>query len=368
MRLGTFTLSRLLLAATLVSPTLGCTGKNDDESSETKPQGLDTIQIPVRKPPQITMGEVGQEPLAPMRLHPVMGQRESLELTIAIQMSMRNGAQDMPSIPVPTNKTRMSAEVVSVQAGGFSVRHVVDDVEVIGTPQTPKEVITKVEQSVEPLRKYRAVTRMSDRGAVLGGEVELPRDLPAMMHQTMKQLAENMGQMSVPLPEPAVGVGARWDAVHEVETNGMKLRQTARYHITERDSDRVSMEVTMDQQLLDPSVDVPGMIGATARVSRFESSGGGAVQIDLGREVEIAKIVAGALGTQVNQAAVIGQADHGARVENRAGIDAGAFEYRVAAPHRAADGRGEAVGGGGMNARARRNVHGAAQRDGCARM
>ena len=68
---------------------------------------------------------------------------------------------------------------------------------------------------------------------------------------------------------------------NEVEANGMKLRQTGHYTITEREGERVTMEVTLEQELLDPTVDVPGMIGASARVSGFQSSGQGTVQLDL---------------------------------------------------------------------------------------
>jgi len=37
-------------------------------------------------------------------------------------------------------------------------------------------------------------------------------------------------------PTERVGKGARWYTVHEIEQNGMKLRQTGHYSIVERSS------------------------------------------------------------------------------------------------------------------------------------
>jgi len=316
------TLSRLLLALALVTSG-GCTAKDDDASKSAEveaaaaPGGVETIQIPARKPPTVTLIEPGDEPRMPMRMHPSVGQRESLELSIGMTMSMRNGAQNMPNIPVPTTKTRMSAEVETVESGTFTVRHVVDDVEVVAGENTPKAVLDKVEQNIAPLRNYRAKTQMDERGTVLGGEVELPRDLPAMMHQTMRQMTESMSQLAVPLPAETVGTGARWDTVHEVEQNGMKLRQTGHYSIVGRTGDQVTLVVSMEQELLDPNVDVPGMLGATARVGKFESAGKGTVQLDLAHITPTAMQLNVDLSMTMD-VSVLGQDQH---VEMDMGID-----------------------------------------------
>lgn len=230
---------------------------------------------------------------------------------------MRNGAQDMPSVPIPVTKTRMTAEVLDVEPGRFSVRHEVEGVDVMAQEGTPPAVVEAIEANIEPLRKYKAVTQMSERGAVLGGSAELPRDLPAMVHQTMRQMTESMSQMAVPLPSELVGKGARWDTVHEIEQNGMKLRQTGHYSIVERNGDQVTLALTMEQELLDPAVDVPGMLGATARVGKFESAGRGSVELDLRRVTPTAIRLRVDLSMTMD-VSVLGQDQH---VETDMGID-----------------------------------------------
>lgn len=280
---------RLLLVAALLMPPAGCTSKDEanaraaEAEAEAKAGGIETVEIPPRPAPKVTVDDPGQEPRELLRLHPTKGDVDELEMSVGIRMSMRNGMQNMPAIPVPTTKTRLRAEVEDVGADGFSVRHAVEGVEVVSTPQTPEMVVTKVKESVEPLTQYRAVMRMDERGAVLGGTVEIPRDLPAMVHQTMQQMTESLGQLAAPLPEEPVGVGARWTAVHEIQQNGMKMRQTGHYSLLEREGDRLQLEVTIEQELLDPNVSPPGMLGGSARVGRFDSSGHGSLDLDLAR-------------------------------------------------------------------------------------
>lgn len=268
----------------------GCTSSNTDEAqaaveaaAAAPAEGVELVDIPVRQPPRVEVQSPGEAPLRPLRLHPTAGIRESMEMSVGMTMSMRNGAQDMPSIPVPTTITRLSSIVDAVTPEQLTVRQSVDSVEVIPKPGTPDQVLEQVRKSVEPLAKYRAVVRMDPRGAVLGGQVELPRDLPPLVHQTMQQMTQNLGQLAVPLPAEPVGPGARWTATHEVEQNGLQLRQTARYTMISLEGEHAVVEATVQQELLDPNVQAPGMMGATARVSEFSSAGGGTIELDLDR-------------------------------------------------------------------------------------
>jgi hypothetical protein len=278
-----------LVLALLLSP-VACTGKDDAAATAdaaaaaTASDGVEVVTVAPRDPPTIEVESTGDEPRRELRLHPAVGTREVLELSVGMRLAMKNGTQDLPSVPVPTTKTRLSAAVEEIGPDGvMKVRHAADSVEVIAGPETPAMVVEQVRQSVEPLAKFRAVMRMDGRGAVLGGEVELPRDLPPMVRQTMQQMTESLGQLAAPLPEPAVGPGAVWSATNVVSQNGMQLRQVSRYTLVSLDGDHAVLEATISQELLDPNVSPPGMAGVTARVSDFRSSGRSTMSLDLDR-------------------------------------------------------------------------------------
>jgi hypothetical protein len=279
----TFRRSSLVLALVLLAA--GCAGKDEDPAAEAAAVGgVERVAIAAREPPKVEVQAAGDEPLRSLRLHPAAGTRETLELSIGLRMAMRNGAQAMPAIPVPVTKTRLRAEIQAVDADGvMTVRHAADAVEVIPAPDTPPAVLQQVRANVEPLAGYRATMRMDGRGAVLGGEVELPRELPPMVRQTMQQMTESLGQLSAPLPAEALGPGARWSSIHEVRQNGMKLRQTGRYTLVSLEGEHATIEATIVQELLDPNVSAPGMMGVTARVGEFSSSGRSTIELELDR-------------------------------------------------------------------------------------
>lgn len=315
-----------LLRSSLVSALLllnaACTSKDDASTSDTAAaapaDGVERVAIPPRAPPKIELEAPGDEPRRELRLHPAAGTRETLELGIGMRIGMKNGAQEIPSIPVPVTKTRMRAEVEEVGADGvMKVRHVAEAVEVIPGPDTPPAVVEQVRANVEPLARYRALVLMDGRGTVLGGEVELARDLPPMVRQTMQQMTENLGQLTVPLPQQAVGVGARWSSTQEVSQNGMQLRQVGHYTLAALEGEHAVIEATLSQELVDPSVNPPGMLGVTARVGEFRSSGRSTIELDLDRlmprQVSITMDVHMTMDTSV-----LGQTQH---VEMDMGLD-----------------------------------------------
>lgn len=278
--------SSLVLALLLGAP--ACTAKDEATAAEATAAaaagGVEIVTIPPREPPRVEVEATGDEPRTVLRLHPAAGTRETLELSVGLRLAMRNGAQALPSVPVPITKTRLLAVIEEVGADGImKVRHVGDAVEVIPEPGTPPAVVEQVRKNVEPLARYRATMRMDGRGAVLGGEVELPRDLPPLVRQTMQGMTENLGQLSAPLPLHAVGPGARWSSTHEVSQNGMKLRQVGSYTLISLDGSHAVIEATIAQELLDPNVNAPGMMGVTARVGEFRSSGKSTIELDLDR-------------------------------------------------------------------------------------
>ena len=276
-------LRRSLVLALLLS-CAGCTSKDEPASTEQAAAtgGVEKVAIPPRDPPKVEVEAAGDEPRRPLRLHPAAGTQETLELSMGMRMSMRQGAQDMPSVPIPVTKTRLRAVIEDVGPDGvLTVRHAAEAVEVIPGPDTPPAVVEAVRKNVEPLAGYRATMRLDGRGAVLGGEAELPRDLPPIVRQTMQQLTESLGQLAAPLPLESVGARARWTSHHEISQNGMKLRQTGRYTLVSLEGEHAVIEATIAQELLDPNVSAPGMMGATARVGEFRSSGKSTIELDL---------------------------------------------------------------------------------------
>lgn len=255
-----------------------CTAKE-----ETPPaRAIDeTIEIAPRGVPNTEVIEPGAEPRRVLRLHPAVGTDETFEMSMGMRMGIRQGGGQLPSVAIPTTVTRMRSKVQDVEGSVFSVAQSVESVELIPQPDTPPQVTTQMHAAIDPLVHYRATMRMDDRGAVLGGTVVIPGDLPAMVKPQMQQLAQNMGQIAVPLPPEAIGVGARWTATTDLDQSGMKLRQSAEYVLRALEGEHATIDATITQTLLEPEIQVPGMFGTTAHVGDFRSSGTSKLELDL---------------------------------------------------------------------------------------
>lgn len=268
--------ARALLCSLLF---VGCTAK---EEPTPPPRPIDeTIEIAARGAPSTEVSEPGAEPRRALKLHPALGTDETFEMSMGMRMGIRQGGGAAPSVAIPTTVTRMRSKVNEVDGSVFSVAQNVESVDLVPQPDTPPAVTTQMHAAIDPLVHYRATVRMDERGAVLGGTVVVPGDLPAMVKPQMQQLAQNMGQMAAPLPPDAIGVGARWTATTELDQSGMKLRQVGEYVLRSLEGEHAIIDATITQTLLEPEIQVPGMFGTTARVGDFRSSGTSTIELDL---------------------------------------------------------------------------------------
>jgi hypothetical protein len=267
--------ARALLCSIVLA---ACTAK--EEAPPARPID-ETIEIAARRAPSTEIIEPGAEPRRVLKLHPALGTDETFQLSMGMRMGIRQGGNPLPSVAIPTTVTHMRSKVQEVDGNVFSVAQSVEAVDLIAQPETPPAVMTQMHAAIDPLVHYRATIRMDERGAVLGGSVVVPGDLPAMVKPQMQQLAQNTGQLAAPLPPEAIGVGARWTATAELDQSGMKLRQVGEYVLRSLEGEHAIIDATISQTLLEPEIQVPGMFGTTAKVGDFRSSGTSTIELDL---------------------------------------------------------------------------------------
>ncbi|MFQ5930463.1 MAG: hypothetical protein ACE5MK_12270, partial [Acidobacteriota bacterium] len=103
-------------------------------------------------------------------------------------------------------------------------------------------------------------------------------DLTQMI-QSMKQ---SMEQMSVPLPEEAVGVGAKWKTLQRVHRRGMTLYQVGSFELMRVDGPSMTLGVTVEQFGPKQDLSVPGQPpGMRAELVSTKSKGRSQMTLDL---------------------------------------------------------------------------------------
>ncbi len=125
---------------------------------------------------------------------------------------------------------------------------------------------------------------MDHRGVTRQMNLELSAVLDPQMRQSMESGRQAMEQLSAPLPEEPVGIGARWQVEQLVDQNGLELKQKIVYQLVELEGKRASLKATITQTG-DPQVtSLPNLPpGFTAELLSHSGAGSGRVELHLGR-------------------------------------------------------------------------------------
>lgn len=233
--------------------------------------------------PIVTLLEPGAEPREPLRLQLTAGLTQSMVMTMRMGMDIEFGGNKTPHVSSPPMQMTMGMAVKEITADGdirsdFSL----DKIEVLDDKASPPEMVTQLRAMLGTMQKLSGTTTVTTRGLVKAADFTLPPDLNPMLRQTMDGMRQQVHQLSVPLPEPAVGVGAKWTVTQNLEQNNMKLQQVVTWELKERTGTVVKLASTVTQSADPQEMKPPGMPpGAKASLESLNSAGEGTTEIDL---------------------------------------------------------------------------------------
>ena len=120
---------------------------------------------------------------------------------------------------------------------------------------------------------------VSSRGVTKSAKLDFSKVDPGMQ-QTLGQMTSSVENISMPLPEEAVGVGARWEVRQTLNSGGITMFQKAEYELTSMDASAVSVKVKIDQQAPPQPFANPGLPpGVDATIDKMSGSGTGTMTI-----------------------------------------------------------------------------------------
>lgn len=236
------------------------------------PAGSDVIGGPTV---DVVVLDPGAEPRRELRLDPQVGSVTQVTTVVEQGLTVEvNGAvQSIPPMAMEMDLT-YTVDTVADEAIAYVVRY--DDARVgEGTDRAVAAEIEAVLASVVGAETRVVIDR---RGTVLDNDID--QVLPAFASEELGGQAT----LSVPLPEEAVGVGARWEARSSVSSSGMQFNVNAVYEITELDDDRVVTDVAL--RLTMPS-GLQTIAGQSVRVDGGEILGDGRTTWEFSRPVPV---------------------------------------------------------------------------------
>ncbi len=136
-------------------------------------------------------------------------------------------------------------------------------------PQAPPDLA--------PLVGLKGTLAVDERGAVSGAAWVFPPGLDEQQTRRAEGLQSNLAAV-VPLPDEAVGVGARWRVVEVADASGIALEVVRTYKLIERRGDELVLDLSLSVEAPPAFVSLPAFEG---RVEELRFAGSQRLELDL---------------------------------------------------------------------------------------
>ena len=123
---------------------------------------------------------------------------------------------------------------------------------------------------------------LTPRGTILEPKLAGRANLPAKAAEGMAGLVTQSQEVAMPLPDPAVGVGAVWRVRRDTSQLGIKLETVTQIEVTALEGSRVTYAMKTEVSGQDQRTTIDGVL---VDVKNIRGSGTGKGVIDLGRMV-----------------------------------------------------------------------------------
>ncbi len=225
----------------------------------------------------VELVDVGKAPLQKLRFVPKKGATVKAVMTLKMSQSMELGGQVQPATAIPAQKITMEVTVNDVSSDGdISYAFKYTDLDVVEDPANPSPIGNAIRETLKPMIGATGSGVVTSRGIAKKGEMQIPEGLQPQLKAMLEGLKDSLNSLSAPVPEEAVGAGARWRTTQNVSANGMKIKQIAMNEVTKLDSNSCTLKITLTQEAQPQAVKNPALPpGVTMTLDSLDTTGDG---------------------------------------------------------------------------------------------
>lgn len=242
--------------------------------------------------PDVRVLEEGTGDKKALRYHYSAGSKHVMLMRLQMGMSMKVGERTMPPVDLPA--MLMRAVITMGQPDGELMPYefaIPTAPEVEAKEGTSEAVIAGLKASLGAMTGLKGTASVDARGATQEGKFVLDGKDNPQLAQLLDSMGQSMRQMSIPLPETAVGVGARWQARQRMQMGGMTIYQVGEYALESMDGDKLKLKVKLTQLGPKQTMDPPGLPpGVKAELLDMRGAGEGTMDVDLTSLVPVSEV------------------------------------------------------------------------------
>ncbi|MFO1492238.1 MAG: DUF6263 family protein [Kiritimatiellia bacterium] len=211
--------------------------------------------------------------------------RHEHSMTMKMSTAMNMADRKMPAVKSPPIAMKMDIKIDSVDAAGdihYTARFTEAGVSTDDPAQAAMASI--INQSLAGLKDMTITAAVSNQGHIRSATTSGLDKLSPAMKQQMGGIENQLGQMSAPLPDEAVGVGGSWEVTQHMTMNGLEIDQVCVYEIAAITGSRVDLKISLKQSAPEQAMKNEALPpGTTLKVLKLASTGEGTATFDLTR-------------------------------------------------------------------------------------
>ncbi|NJM21695.1 MAG: hypothetical protein HC836_17470 [Richelia sp. RM2_1_2] len=242
------------------------------------------------KLPQLKVINTGTGKKEKLRFTPKVGTKQSINVTLSKDTLMSIGDFKMPRAKLPAYIITLDSTVTKVEPNGdiyYDIAY--SNVDIQGDAQTKPELIKVISKQIEQLENFTGSAVIDNQGIVKNINYAIPAKVDVNIKFLVEQLSNSLQQLSSPVPQEAVGIGAKWQINSETDINGINLKQTTTYELVNIKDNVATLNVDLQQQEKSSQViDYPGLpLDGILTLQSFKGSAKGKATIQLDKVMPV---------------------------------------------------------------------------------
>ncbi len=249
------------------------------KAAECAPETSSTLQL---------LGQ-GAEPRKTLRFHPKAGDKQTLALTVKLGMDMKMGDMPGQAVQMPAIKLTMASTIKAVAPeGDITYEMLVTDAELLDEAGPLPQVLEQAKASLTAMKGISGTSTISSRGITKSVNMIKPAEADPQKLQMIEQLRESLYRITCPLPEEAVGLGAKWQVTLPDKSEGVELTQTETYELVSVEGETFKTRTTIAQTASPQKIQNPAMPGLKMDLTSMNGTGTGDLTINLAQLLPVA--------------------------------------------------------------------------------
>ena len=218
-----------------------------------------------------------------LRFRPKAGTTQHIKVTSGQSMAMKLGQMSLPQQQLPDTEITMQLKVVKVEPNGnIQSTFTTTDVNVVPNPSVPQQVVTEMKKNLELLKSFKGMMTIDECGNVLSADMKSKGPTSPQAATILSSLRQNIGQLVLPMPTQAVGIGARWRVDQSLAKMGFAITQQTTMTLVKRTGTKVVIESDLVQKVAAGPAKLPNLQpGASVKTKPTQSTGSGRMEVDL---------------------------------------------------------------------------------------